>query len=244
MKTILFLVFWSGWLISLGQSYGIKSIPKMEADSISYKINRGFNVGVSLGVNRVFDKLYEATISPVDNKLSLNRLQRSAFVMSTVIAVPLSKGELGGSYARRLDGQGKAYGPVYYVPYGLYLIAAVNLTTFHDAMKGGVFNQKIDGGLGLGYRLNHDLQIALTFEKISVRQPRDFLFEPSHYSQRTTADHPQHRRYRLFQDRLFECALAQVCLYPQRAQAFQRLVSFLFSHNQPIQISQHYAILI
>lgn len=177
MKTILFLVFWSGWLISLGQSYGIKSIPKMEADSISYKINRGFNVGVSLGVNRVFDKLYEATISPVDNKLSLNRLQRSAFVMSTVIAVPLSKGELGGSYARRLDGQGKAYGPVYYVPYGLYLIAAVNLTTFHDAMKGGVFNQKIDGGLGLGYRLNHDLQIALTFEKISVRQPRDFLFD-------------------------------------------------------------------
>lgn len=177
MKTILFLVFWSGWLISFGQSYGIKSIPKMEADSISYKINRGFNVGVSLGVNRVFDKLYEATISPVDNKLSLNRLQRSAFVMSTVIAVPLSKGELGGSYARRLDGQGKAYGPVYYVPYGLYLIAAVNLTTFHDAMKGGVFNQKIDGGLGLGYRLNHDLQIALTFEKISVRQPRDFLFD-------------------------------------------------------------------
>ena len=44
-------------------------------------------------------------------------------------------------------------------------------------MKGGVFNQKIDGGLGLGYRLNHDLQIALTFEKISVRQPRDFLFD-------------------------------------------------------------------
>ena len=176
MRMSLFLVFWGGWMVALGQSYGIKSLPKIEADSITYKINKGYHIGVSLGVNRAFNKLYEAVISPIDNKLSLNTMQRSAFVMSTVVAVPLSKGELGGSYSRRIDGQGKAYGPVYYVPYGLYLVAAINLTTFHDAMQGGVFNQKIDGGLGLGYRLNHDLQIALTFEKVSVRQPRDFLF--------------------------------------------------------------------
>lgn len=177
MRTFLFLIVWSGWTACCAQSYGIKSLPKVEADSISYKINRGFNVGVSLGINQVLGNLYEATINPINHQLALSRFQRSAFVVSTVIAVPLSKGELGGSYARRLDGQGKTYGPVYYVPYGLYLIAAVNLTTFHDAMKGGVFNQKIDGGLGLGYRLNYDLQIALTFEKVSVRQSRDFLFD-------------------------------------------------------------------
>jgi len=177
MKTIIFALLCLPFGRVLAQSYGIKSISKGEADTVQFRVNKGLHVGVSLGINHTLSRLYEATISPIDNRLSLSPMQRSALVMSTVVAVPLSKGELGGSYARRLDGQNKPYGPVYYVPYGVYLIAAVNLTTFQDAMKGGVFNQKIDGGLGLGYRLNSDLQIALTFEKISVRQPREFLFD-------------------------------------------------------------------
>jgi hypothetical protein len=57
------------------------------------------------------------------------------------------------------------------------LVATVNLVTFNSAGNGSIFNQKIDGGLGLGYRINDDLQVALTYEMISYRQPREFLFD-------------------------------------------------------------------
>ncbi|GHB58202.1 hypothetical protein [Persicitalea jodogahamensis] len=159
------------------QNYGVKTLPAPAADSLSFRINKGFNLGVSLGGSYVFGRLYEAGISPIDNKMYLDPARRSAFLMSTALAIPLSKGELGGSYFRKYDERGHVYGPVYFVPYGLYLVATVNLATFHDAMGGGVFNQRVDGGLGLGYRLNRDLMLSLTFEKLSIRQPRSFLFD-------------------------------------------------------------------
>ena len=157
------------------QNYGIKPIPIPEADSFSVRINKGYNVGVSLGGSYVLGKLYETGLSPIDYTLYVEPTNRSAFLMSTALAIPLSKGELGGSYFRKYDDQGKVSGPVYYIPYGLYLVATVNLATFHDAMGGGVFNRRIDGGIGLGYRINQDLMLSLTFEKVSIRQPREFL---------------------------------------------------------------------
>lgn len=176
--TCLLAASWFGSLLTASaQNYGMKTLPAPPVDSLSVRINKGYNVGVSLGSSYVFGRLYEAGISPIDTKLYLDPAKRSAFLMSTALAIPLSKGELGGSYFRKYDDEGKVSGPVYYVPYGLYLVATVNLATFHDAMGGGVFNQRIDGGLGLGYRLNHDLMFSLTFEKLSIRQPRNFLFD-------------------------------------------------------------------
>ncbi len=173
---LILLVGFGGLQTTIAQNYGIKTLPAPSADSLSVRINKGYNVGVSLGGSYVLGRLYETGLSPIDHTLYLDPAKRSAFLMSTALAIPLSKGELGGSYFRKYDEQGKVSGPVYYIPYGLYLVATVNLATFHDAMGGGVFNQRIDGGLGLGYRINHDLMLSLTFEKLSISQPRDFLF--------------------------------------------------------------------
>jgi hypothetical protein len=173
---LILLAWFGGLLMTNAQNYGIKTLPAPPADSLSVKINKGYNVGVSLGGSYVLGRLYETGLSPIDHTLYLDPAKRSAFLMSTALAIPLSRGELGGSYFRKYDEQGQVTGPVYYIPYGIYLVATVNLATFHDAMGGGVFNQRIDGGLGLGYRINHDLMFSLTFEKLSIRQPRDFLF--------------------------------------------------------------------
>jgi hypothetical protein len=74
-----------------------------------------------------------------------------------------------------LDAAGAQTGPVYFVPYGLCFVATINLVSFNSAGTGSLFNQKVDGGLGLGYRINDDFQLALTAEMISYRLPRDFL---------------------------------------------------------------------
>lgn len=161
------------------QEGGVSEISKKagEDEPIENKVNKGVDFGISLGFNSVFDKVYEARISPLDNKLKVTDVPKSAFLISTGISVPLSKGKLGGRYYRKLDAQGKKYGPVYYVPYGLCFVATVNLVSFNSAATGSVFNSKIDGGLGLGYRINDNFQMALTYEMISYRQPRQFLLD-------------------------------------------------------------------
>jgi len=189
MKTLLFPAL----LFAFGFSHGQGTIPiskekakalttppaagaAEDAGNVENKINKGINFGVSLGFNTVFDKLYEARISPLDNHLLITSLPRTAFLISTGLSVPLTHGSLGGKYYRKLDNNGAPFGDVYYVPYGLCFVATVNLVTFNSAGNGSVFNQKIDGGLGLGYRINDDLQLALTYEMISYKQPREFLF--------------------------------------------------------------------
>ena len=156
---------------------GITEISKDEADKIQNKVNKGVDFGVSLGFNTLFHRIYDARISPLDNKLKISEVPNSAFLLSTGISVPISQGHFGGRYYRKLDSNGDEYGPVYYVPFGFCFLATINLVSFNSAATGSSFNQKIDGGLGLAYRINDNFQLALTYEMISQRQPRDFLIK-------------------------------------------------------------------
>jgi hypothetical protein len=178
MKKILVLLFTISKLTyAIAQEEGIKEIKKEEADEIENKVNKGIDFGVSLGFNTVFDDIYEARVSPLDNRLKITTLPKSAFLISTGLSVPLTKGKLGGRYYRKLDNEGKKVGPVYFVPYGFCFIATINLVSFNSASSGSLFNQKIDGGLGIGYRVNDNFQFSLTYEMISYRQPRQFLLD-------------------------------------------------------------------
>lgn len=131
--------------------------------------------GVSLGFNQVFAKLVEARISPIDTTLRYEKTPGTSFVLSTSVSFPITKGKLGGSYYYQVK-DGEKVGESYYVPRGLAIIGAINLATFNSALGGsGVFNAKLDGGLGLAYTFADNVQIAGTFEMISYRQPRKYL---------------------------------------------------------------------
>lgn len=153
---------------------GVQEISQEDSEGIKNKVNKGVDFGISLGFNSVFDNIYDARVSPLDNKLKINSIPKSAFLISTGLSVPITKGKFGGRYYQELQ-EGKAVDKVYYVPYGLCFVATINLVTFNSAATGSLFNQKLDGGLGLGYRVNDNFQLALTYEMISYRQPREFL---------------------------------------------------------------------
>jgi hypothetical protein len=144
-------------------------------------INKGVNWGVSLGFNSVFSKLHDARISPLDNQLKISNFSRVGFVISTGLSVPLFSNPLDEN--NQLDKKTSYFqntkdkGILYYVPRKFYLVATVNVITFNSAGDGSLFNKRIDGGLGLGYRVNDDVQIAVTGEMISYRQPRNFLYD-------------------------------------------------------------------
>lgn len=67
-------------------------------------------------------------------------------------------------------------GMFYSVDSRLSFVATVNLAQF-GASQTAAFNKKIDGGLGLGIKLNDDFHLALTAEMISVRQLRDYVID-------------------------------------------------------------------
>jgi hypothetical protein len=174
MKQLLFSLIGIMLIFTSFAQEGVESLNQQAADQIANKVNKGVNFGISLGFNSVFKEIYDARISPIDNKLNITSIPKASFLLSTAISVPLNKGKYGGRYYRKLSG-GQPTGPVYYVPFGWCFIATVNLVSFNSAATGSIFNQKIDGGVGIGYRINEDFQIALTIEMLSIRQPRDFL---------------------------------------------------------------------
>lgn len=159
-----------------GQVDGKKEITKSEAETLGNIKTKGIKYGISMGFNKAFDNLYDARISPTDTTLVLQKTSNISFLLSTSVSFPILKGVFGGTYYRKLDNAGNPTGDPYFVPTGLSVIASLNLVTFNSALGGaGIFNQKLDGGLGLGYTFGENVQIALTYEMISFRQPRDFL---------------------------------------------------------------------
>ena len=138
---------------------------------------KGINFGVSVGYNFAHNTLYEASLSPIDHTFSIATLPKNSFVISTALSFPLTRGKLGGATYTKIDNAGKPIGEPYYVPWGLCLIATLNIATFNEASNGSIFNKQIDGGLGIGYRLDDHFQIALAYEMISFRQPKQFLID-------------------------------------------------------------------
>ncbi|MHC9089431.1 hypothetical protein ACXIHB_12035 [Tenacibaculum sp. IMCC1] len=179
MKKILLLIFLLNTFFSFSQIEGAKEISKEDADKLGNIKKKGIKFGVSFGFNQTFDELVDARISPIDTTLTLQNTSRTSFLLSTTLSFAiLSKWLGGGRYYRKLDVSGNPVGDPYFVPSGLSIVTSINLVTFNSALGGaGLFNQKLDGGLGLGYTFGENVQLALTYEMISFRQPRDFLKE-------------------------------------------------------------------
>lgn len=139
-------------------------------------IVKNVDIGLSVGFNTVFEKLHEARISPIDQKVFLTNMPRQSFLLSTTISVPFNVTlRQGKENAKQIQYQQVRNGPFYRTPLGLCFVASLNLANLSSTQSGSIFNKKIDGGLGLGYRVSQNFQISLTYEKISIRQPRQFL---------------------------------------------------------------------
>ncbi|WP_024772141.1 hypothetical protein [Aquimarina macrocephali] len=139
-------------------------------------IGENISFGLSLGFNGSTENIKTVQISPIDNTVILNKGQKTSFVLSTVVSIPISfKKNL--TY-RFTDKDGNQIGQIHKISDWSF-IASVNLITLQGAQSGNVFNQKISGGLGVSYNFTEDFSIGLTYELISSRSPKDFLIQSS-----------------------------------------------------------------
>lgn len=150
-----------------------QSLTQLEQDESEYgSISENISLGLSLGFNNSLETLKLAQISPIDNRLLITNAQKTSFVLSTAISVPISYNNKKAY--RFLDKEGDEMGQVHRIS-EWSIIGIVNLVTLKGAESGNVFNQKISGGLGISYSFSKDFSLGLSYEMISYRKPKDFL---------------------------------------------------------------------
>ena len=174
-KVHILLILLCGGMLS-ANAQGRKEITKADADALGNVRTKNLSFGVSLGFNITTGDVWDAVIAQTDTTLRLERLSRGSFILSTTASVPIAKSKLGGAWYRKLDASGNPTGDPYWVPSGLSIVTVVNLATFNAAVGGsGLFNQRIEGGLGLSWAFADGVQIAATYELLAYRQPRGYI---------------------------------------------------------------------
>lgn len=151
--------------------------------SISKPIKGFFSIGPSYALA----DLNEAYISPIDSTLQLQSQSQFAMFLSTGIAVPFAKGK--GVIFDKPKGEGISTSEFEFEPSRLALIANINLAQFSTA----TFNQKVTGGLGIGYLVGENLYLAMTFDVNLSRQLKDY-YKNNYFTKQikfgTTPDSP------------------------------------------------------
>ena len=151
---------------------------------------RGVTFGFSAGFSRLFKRQYDYFLDPANNYLQKQKLGKTNLVISTVASVKLSKltlqkKEKGYSLVRtgipekKFDDNTFLKTPTDEISLEnarwhekFVLNLALNLGEIGSDVS---FNKQIDGGIGLGYLLTADLQLAAFIDIIRTRQLRDYI---------------------------------------------------------------------
>jgi hypothetical protein len=125
--------------------------------------NRRFGFGLSIGLRTIPEAgksgvLLDAAINPVDSTLIFDTRDKHDITLSGVVTV--------FPWARRTKKN-----IVDKVVRGFGFIVNVNIANFAQQSV-GVFNQRIEGGGGLTYRLCREMALAATYERVAARRLR------------------------------------------------------------------------
>ncbi|MDB5005399.1 MAG: hypothetical protein JWQ34_3624 [Mucilaginibacter sp.] len=136
------------------------------------KVTFGFGAGYSHTFNKVYD--YSLTTDGNYN-LKAQELSKNAFVISSVVMVKLGKifVDDGNQLFKQNTTKGVAKAPA-----DLLDRMSVNISlNLINVTSDVAFNKSIDGGLGLGYFLSENLQVALFYDITQKRQLRDYVIK-------------------------------------------------------------------
>lgn len=151
------------------------SLKQLEKDGVQVeKLGNPLKFGVSIGYNAGIKSLYSTSISPVDYTVQFEKVSPLSVVLSTAVMFNWKTFYL----RKKKDVNGaptfeNTEGPVLTIPSRWSIGAVVNLAQF--SAQENLYNQKIDGGLGIGYEFNENIFVIGTFEFSSVKQPRDYF---------------------------------------------------------------------
>ncbi|HTI58575.1 hypothetical protein [Mucilaginibacter sp.] len=131
----------------------------------------GVTFGFGAGYSHTFDKTYDYSLTPdANHNLKLQPLSKDGFVISSVIMVKLGKIAVNQDNNSFVKSASKGTKANFWEHMSINL--ALNLVNVAPDIS---FNKNIDGGLGLGYFISDNLQVAVFYDVSRVRQLRDYV---------------------------------------------------------------------
>jgi len=155
------VVLLTNYLYSQGLTPSEKQQLQDVADFVKKQDKNVFRFGVSAGVRTGFGSENTGrtvvTILPNNNKVSLDREDLMAFIISTSLTV------------FPFEGWWQNMG----------FTANINLLEFTSAQTNSTFNKPIDGGIGFAVALDKQKKfaVALTYERTSNRRPKEWVLD-------------------------------------------------------------------
>jgi len=162
-----------------------------ESSSAAPEKQRRIRVGLSLGYRWLTPssraQYLRASVSPLDSTLRITRISGTSYLFSTSVIFDLIDPEKKGitsdplrpthvtSSSKRASRSGS-------IPFRqhlrkhsqrLCLVSNLNLLDFSTGQKELAFNKSIEGGLGIGYRLNTSVFIGMNWEHVHSFQLYD-----------------------------------------------------------------------
>ena len=150
-------------LLFLLSLYGILSNAQDTPTFDSQSIRLGFAIGPSFNLA----KTYSSTLSPDLNALQIQKNSPVSLKLSTSLVYNRNHNW------QKLDKDGNPIGDPYKYPGKLSYVAALNIAELSNGGLG--LNKSIDGGIGLGLRIDPNFHVIGLFELTSNRQIRDYL---------------------------------------------------------------------
>jgi hypothetical protein len=130
----------------------------------------GLTFGFGVGYSKLFNDLFEYTLRPDNFYMQRQQLPSTSFVVSSVVSFKFKK--------LKVDDKGKLTksddGTIGFQD-RFSINASLDLLNIKSADV--AFNKSINGGLGLGYFLSSNVQLALFYDIQSFRQMRDYIVE-------------------------------------------------------------------
>lgn len=168
------------------QMNGYIKISKSTADSLGSSKNIGINPGIAFGFASPLKRF--VAIERILDDYSFVEHSNITSVFSFTLSYPLLKKIGRIDYYQKADKSGKPIGNSIKVRRGLSIIANVNVYSYNHFLaqknltfglskntflgESGILKKRLDGGMGLAYSFDNNLQLALSYNLVSFYQPR------------------------------------------------------------------------
>ncbi len=169
-----------------GNEIDLNDIQFIKYNDVRFKREEGvkelsrITVGVAIGYNQLLESTYDYSLTTdSEHKLKIEELNRGSFVVSSALIFRFHKGEEasdGNDIMTRTYKNGMRTNEVASAKWNERFTGIISLNLLDINSDNGIsFNKSIDGGIGIGYQINSEMNIACLYELKKIRQLRSYI---------------------------------------------------------------------
>lgn len=155
-----------------------ESVTEKQRREAIEKNSETFRFGLSVGWRHVVGSqkslMQDVSLNPLNGNVTVDPIDRGAVVLSGVVtAFPWRNNELSMTTVAVANTVAKRFASAS-AAWRWGFIANINVASFSQENV-AAFNQSVEGGLGIAYKMSEDFSLAVTMERLKGRALRSFV---------------------------------------------------------------------